>query len=429
MRILLTGANGFIGSGIAAALEGAGHTVVRAVRRPREQDLAAGVAVACDMARDVDAAVWRARLQGIEGVVNCAGILRERPGERFAQVHCEAPLALMRACADAGVRRVVQISALGAPEDAEFIASKHRFDAALAALPLDWTVLRPSVVYSPDGAYGGTSLLRAMAVLPAVIVLPGAGDQRLQPVALDDLARCVVACFADARAVGQIIEIGGPQALTMRDYLGAWRHWFGLPCARFLATPGWAVSLASAVGEWLGGGPLGRTMQRMLARGNVLQAGELQRMQTLLGVVPQPIDRALATRPCQAQDRLHARSYFLWPALLWLTAVVWLVSGVVGLRVPAEALHALFAPAGWSEGLGTQAVRAVSLLDLALGVAVLWPRTRRLALWAMLASVVGYTAVIGLVWPGVWLEPYGGLLKNLIVLPALGLLLAAQDRR
>ena len=75
------------------------------------------------------------------------------------------------------------------------------------------------------------------------------------------------------------------------------------------------------------------------------------------------------------------------------------------------------------------AVRAVSLLDLVLGLAVLWPRTRRLALWAMLASVVGYTVVIGLGWPQVWLEPYGGLLKNLIVLPALGLLLAAQDRR
>ena len=429
MRILLTGANGFIGSGIAAALEAAGHTVVRAVRRPRALDVEAGLAVACDMARDVDPAVWRARLHGVDGVVNCAGILRERPGEQFAQVHLDAPLALMRACAEAGVRRVVQISALGAPEDAEFIASKHRFDAALAALPLDWTVLRPSVVYSPDGSYGGTSLLRAMAVLPGVIVLPGDGGQRLQPVALHDLARCVVACFADARAVGQVIEIGGPQALTMRDYLGAWRHWFGLPRARALATPGWAVSLASTVGEWLGSGPLGRTMQRMLARGNVLQAGELERMQALLGVVPQPIARALATRPCQTQDRLHARSYFLFPALLWLTAVVWLVSGWVGLRMPADALQPLLAQAGWQSGPGVLAVRAVSLLDLVLGLAVLWPRTRRLALWAMLASVVGYTVVIGLGWPQVWLEPYGGLLKNLIVLPALGLLLAAQDRR
>ncbi len=429
MRILLTGANGFIGSAIAAALEGAGHAVVRAVRRPRAADVEAGRAVACDMARDRSVEIWRARLAGIDGVVNCAGILRERPGERFAQVHLDAPLALFKACEQAGVRRVVQISALGAPEDAEFIASKHRLDAALAALALDWTVLRPSVVYSAAGSYGGTSLLRAMATLPGVIAVPGDGAQRLQPVALEDLAQAVVACFADARAVGQTVEIGGPEVLTITEYLGAWRHWFGLPQAWVLRTPRALVGLSTTLGEWLGAGPLGRTMQRMLERGNVLQAGALERMDALLGLRPQPITRALAARPCQSQDRLHARTYFLFPLLQWMLAIVWLVSGVVGFITPSETIRALFAEAGLAPDAGPALVHAVSVLDLVLGAAVLWPRMARTALWLMLASVLGYTVMIGAGWPRLWLEPYGGLLKNLALLPAIALLLAARERR
>lgn len=156
---MLTGGQGFVGSGIAAALPGAGHDVVVAARRPSEAEIASGHAIACDIGRDVDPGVWLPRLHGIDAVVNCAGILRERGSDTFQTVHVEAPLALFRACMQAGVRRVVQISALGDARDAEFIASKHRCDDALALLnhgleparQLVWTVLRPPVVYSAAG--------------------------------------------------------------------------------------------------------------------------------------------------------------------------------------------------------------------------------------------------------------------------------------
>src|SRR6476659_4142868 len=119
MRVLVTGANGFIGARVVAGLRDAGHAVVAAQRLALAAD-----AIACDFARDIAAETWKPRLAGIDAVVNCAGILRETSGDTFARVHVDAPLALFRACAATGVRRVIQLSALGEAEDGEFIASK-----------------------------------------------------------------------------------------------------------------------------------------------------------------------------------------------------------------------------------------------------------------------------------------------------------------
>src|SRR5690606_36065616 len=135
---------------------------------------------------------WRPLLAGIDMVVNVAGILREAATQRFEPIQYGAPLALAQACVDTGVHRFVQISALGDPADGGFIASKHAFDEALLGLPLQAVVLRPSVVFSTAGSYGGTSLLRAMAALPGLLCVPSGGRFELQPLSVEDLAELVV---------------------------------------------------------------------------------------------------------------------------------------------------------------------------------------------------------------------------------------------
>ena len=426
MRVLLTGAYGFIGSAIASALLRAGHVVVPAVRRPRAGD---DPVIACDMGRDVRPENWLPLLAGIDAVVNCAGILRERRGESFQAVHVDAPMALFEACMRLGVRRVVQVSALGNPVDAEFLASKHRCDAALAKLPLDWTVLRPSVVYSPMGAFGGTSMLRAMACLPGVLFVPGRGEQRIQPVDLADLAASVVACLASPASHRQVIEIAGPQVLTITDYLLSWRRWFGLEAPRLVQVPQWLTSAGCQVGEWLRLGPLGRTMQRMLDHDNVAALDVLPRMEAILGVRPAALGDALVARPCQVQDRLHAFTYFLYPLMLAAIVVIWLVSGVTGFVTPQDEVRAIFEKGGLPGALGPPLVWLVSLLDFALGVLVLVPRFAQVSLLLMLASVLGYTLLIGTLWSASWFDPFGGLLKNLALIPALLYLLAWNRQR
>ena len=135
---------------------------------------------------------WRDALAGVDAVVNAAGILRETGAQTFEAIHVSAPLALARACVASGIDCFVQISALGAPSDGEFVASKHRFDEALLALPLRGIALRPSVVYAAAGSYGGTSLLRALAAFPGFQLLPGHANWPIQPIAAEDLGDLVV---------------------------------------------------------------------------------------------------------------------------------------------------------------------------------------------------------------------------------------------
>ena len=108
MNVLLLGADGFLGHHLQIALETAGHTVHRGVHRPvRRAD-----EIAVDYARDVDPGAWRGRLTGVDAVINAVGILREGRGRRFDAIHDQAPRALFVACRTAGVRRVIQVSAL-----------------------------------------------------------------------------------------------------------------------------------------------------------------------------------------------------------------------------------------------------------------------------------------------------------------------------
>lgn len=427
-RVLVVGAYGFIGAGIVAALRERGCEVVCGVRDARRNERFAGLsAVTCDMATDVRVEDWMPRLVGIDVVVNAAGILRESGRDRFETVHEAAPQALFRACEDAGVRRIVQISALGDPMDGEFVASKHRCDAELLRLNLDALVLRPSVVCSPSGSYGGTSLLRALAALPVVMPLPGDGSQRLQPVLLEDLGRIVAAAVLRPAPVRGILEIGGPHAMSVAEYLREWRHWLGFPVAYELRVPAGLARLAATIGERCGSGPLGATIQRMLERGNVAEEGAWMRVRHDLGVQARPLAEALAAHPAQTQDRLQARSYFWLPLLRVMLAALWIGSGLVGLLLPASAIEtAISAPPGASIQL---LARSTGAIDLLLGALCLSRWRPRWVLGAMLAMLLGYTLAIGVLWPQHWLDPFGGLLKNLPLIAALGLLLATEERR
>lgn len=428
MKVLVTGAAGFIGRHVVAALVSAGHEVSRGLRGG---SAAAGPAdVLCDFDLDVQPESWLPRLAGVDAVINCAGILREGRGARFESVHVAAPHALFRACEHLGIRRVIQVSALGDPADGEFIASKHRGDALLASTALDWVVLRPSVVYSTQGSYGGTSLLRAMAVTPFVLALPGDGRQRLQPIDADDLAAMIVALLAPGATSKTVIEVVGPEMLTLEDYLRQWRTWLKAPSPQVvLHVPGWLVGAVAAIGERLGSGPLGRTMNSMLARGNVGAPGSLARMQSILGRMPRTLRMALAERPSFVQDRWQARLHLLEPMLRIALVFVWIFSARVGFSTPAAEIDAMLRPVGLGPEVSIPLVRAASAIDLLLGLLLLARWRPRLVGALMIASLAGYTAFIGTMLPGAWLDPFGGLLKNVALLPAVAVMMAMAERR
>ncbi|WP_130619087.1 SDR family oxidoreductase [Dyella amyloliquefaciens] len=431
MRVLVTGAYGFIGSHIVAALSAAGHEVVCAVRSGRLDTRFPGVrAISCDMARDVTPDVWLPRLNRIDAVVNCAGILREHGKDHYETVHVQAPLALFEASARAGVHRVVQVSALGRADDGEFIASKHRCDEQLVKLGLNATILRPALVYSVRGSYGGSSLLRAMAALPAVVPVPNIATRPcVQPIAAEDVALAVVASLSDPPIGVETLELVGPESMGLGDYLQRWRRWLGLPQARLWAVPTTLVRMACRVGERLGRGPLGETMQRMLEHGHLGQSQALPQMRNRLALVPRTLERAMAEAPSHVQDRWHAQLYFALPLLRISIGLLWIASGVVGWWLPRDTVDAA-APGGLlSQSTALVLARSTASADLLLGTLCLSRWRPRWVLTGMLLMLFGYTLGIGTLWPVHWLDPLGGLLKNLPLMATLVLLLATEEKK
>lgn len=430
MRVLVTGAYGFIGAHVVAALEQAGHEVICAVRRThRDRRFGHLDAIPCDMASDVRVADWVPRLSGIEAVVNCAGILREHAGQTFDAVHRAAPTALFDACVQSGVRHVVQISAIGPPDKVPFIATKWAADDHLATLQLDWVVIRPSFVYSAIGSYGGNSLIRALAALPFVVPVAGDGRQLLQPIDVDDLAEVAARSLCTPGAFRQVLQAVGPERITFTDFLASWRQWLGLQPAKVLHLPRWLVTVATALGQRLGRGPLGQTMSVMLAEGNVGDSGAYDRLAAAVGYAPRRLAAVLRRIPSHVQDRWHARLYFLRPVLRISVALLWIGSGISGLLMEHSEGARILVTAGVPATAAGPLVLTTSMLDVVLGAAALARYRLMVTGTLMVLSVIGYTVFLGVTLPGLWVHPFGPLLKNLVLIPAILIMMATDDQR
>jgi nucleoside-diphosphate-sugar epimerase len=425
MKILLSGANGFIGRYLMGALLAAGHEVVPAVRRPEEIDrlLPEPAAIRVDMNRDVRPEDWLERLAGIDVVVNCAGVLQGRPGQSIAAIHAAAPKALFEACRRAGVRRVIQISAISAEPGAgtAYAATKLAADRFLAATDLDWVIVRPSLVHAA-GAFGGTALFRALAALPGTIPVIGRGGQPFRPIDMDDIAATILLLVEDRSINRMIIDPVGPDRVSLRDILIDLRAWLGLPPARIVSVPRWLVAAVARLGD-LVGGPVSTTALKQLEFGN---DGAPDRFTAATGIRPKGWRAVLQAHPAQWQDRWHARLYFVRPLLRASLVLTWLGSGIVGLMQPAGRLAPLLAQLELAGPVGEVMAKGFSLVDLAMALALLLRWRPGLTAALQLAVVLGYTIGLGFLMPDLWIDPFGPLLKNLPIMAAI-LALAAME--
>ncbi|PTQ83066.1 nucleoside-diphosphate-sugar epimerase [Nitrosospira multiformis] len=432
--ILITGASGFIGSHLVVALAAAGHRIVCATRQgqledirdikdPKESQL---TYIAADFTRDFDMEIWKKRLAGIDVVINAVGILREHGRQTFQALHDRAPRALFAACEAANVK-VVQISALGADENArsQYHLSKKAADDALLA-PRNKgnksVVVQPSLVYGP----GGTSaqLFNLIASLP-VIPLPGSGDQRIQPIHIDDLTQAVVKLVETDRYLHQRIPLVGPEPITFRDYLGELRHLMGLGPARFLPVPAGFVEFSARIGERLGKGLLDLETWQMLQRGNIADSATTG---ALLGRNPRPV-REFASKWEVKALRLSALLGWLQIVLRVSLAAVWFVAGAVSMGIyPVEESYVLLARVGITGSLAPIALYGAAAMDIAFGFGTLFLRNRRL-LWIAQVTLIGvYMVAITLFLPEFWLHPFGPLIKNLPILAVILLLYELEKR-
>jgi uncharacterized protein YbjT (DUF2867 family) len=248
-RVLLLGASGFIGGHVLAALAATGASVTAVCRRPPQarpatEALLAGPSGQVDWRVEpvhglITSKAWQPWLKAVDVVINCVGILRQRRGESYEDVHHHMPRAVALACAQQGVR-LVHTSALGLHENAKsrFLSSKLRGEQAVAASGADHCIVRPSLI---DGRGGfGASWLRSLARSPVHFVPTGARG-RIAAVQATDLREA----YARLAHLGSLSEwreanLGGTRDYRYGEYLQLLR---GVGDAQQPAAPAWQVPL------------------------------------------------------------------------------------------------------------------------------------------------------------------------------------------
>lgn len=423
MRILVTGATGFIGSAIVAALRKHAHDVVVCVHRKGNQRQPPGVeTVAVDYMRDLTAEAWLPRLDGVDVVVNAVGILRESAQATFTGIHHLAPRAMFQACEQSGVRRVIQISALGADKGAisRYHRTKLAADDALRASRLDWTIMQPSIVFGQRGA--STRLFLLLASLP-VIPLVGRGEQRLQPIHIDDLVVLVVNIIEHRLALKQTIVAVGPEAITMRTMLVRYRNILRMGKTFMVPVPLALMRLAARVGDVLKSGALSTETLRMLLNGNT---GSVQKTHEILGYLPRAPEDFV---PPDEADTLRIGAVWSWvrPLLLVGIAIMWVTSGLVSWNYAHDYGVALLTRLGLPLDLAEGAFIAACGVNVALGAATLLTAGRNL--WLIQLAVMGfYTFTLSWLAPQLWADPFGALIKNLPLAAVLLGLMAMPEK-
>ena len=243
-KVLVLGGSGFIGSRLVAQLATQGRSIVLPTRRTiNARHLIMLPSVQVVEADIHDEARLLQLMRGVDAVINLVGVLHSRRGKSgsaygpdFERAHVELPRKVAAACAQAGVRRLLHMSALGASASGPsmYLRSKAAGEAAALSQPaVEVTIFRPSVVFGEGDSF--LNLFASLQKFLPVVALGGA-DARFQPVYVEDVVHAFVAALEDRATTGQVVELVGPRVYTLRElvqlagrYSGHPRPVFGLP--------------------------------------------------------------------------------------------------------------------------------------------------------------------------------------------------------
>lgn len=270
--IVVFGGSGFIGRSLAVQLTQIEAKVLIPTRRlgSVKPSLRALPGIECRGADVHDPAELAQLVAGRDVVINLVGILQGSPAD-FQHAHVELTRKIIAACQQAGIRRYLHMSALGADPagPSHYQRSKAAAEALVRDSQLDWTIYRPSVVFGAEDQFLNmfARMLRFLPMLPLA-----RAQTRFQPVWVDDVARAYVAGVQRSDLIGQTLSLVGPKVYTLAELVRLAGKYAGV-ARPVIPLPDWAARLQTSMMSVLPHPPMTRDNLDSLTVDNVDPAG------------------------------------------------------------------------------------------------------------------------------------------------------------
>ena len=287
MKIVLIGASGFLGGYIVRALTADQHQCLVLTRaEDRRSTLAMQPGVELVQSDVYDPDVLAELFAGAGAVVSMAGILNEsgNGGKGFHKVHVELVEGIIQACRQAGVRRLLHLSALNAGKgSSHYLRSKGEAEEALlAADDLDVTIFQPSVIFGRGDKF--FNLFAGMLSISPFMPL-ASPNSRLQPVYAQDVADVMAASLEDPMTHGKRYELAGPQSYSLKELV----EWTARTMGKkrvIIGLPGPVSAMMAATMNLVPGKPLSWDNYQSLKTDNVSDRDDF----SYFGIEPRSID-------------------------------------------------------------------------------------------------------------------------------------------
>jgi uncharacterized protein YbjT (DUF2867 family) len=269
VKVLVTGGTGFVGPAIVRAIVDAGHDV-RALARTEKSAATAGALRAEPFLGDVtEAASLPPALEGVDAVVHLVAIRQGKP-EDFQQIMVGGTRDLIAAAKAAGVTRFVLMSALGTTDETKdevpYYGAKWEQERLLRESGLEHVIFRPSFVFGRDG--GILTTFRKLAKLAPVTPIIGSGEQRIQPIWIDDVGAYFARALDEPAAANRTFEVGGPDQVSWNEFWTRLKKALGVRRPSIHMPMGFMRANAVITERLPGDVPLTRDLLRMLELGD-----------------------------------------------------------------------------------------------------------------------------------------------------------------
>jgi nucleoside-diphosphate-sugar epimerase len=417
--IAVLGASGLIGQAVALWLSRMGFRIVPIARRfsPAQLHAFGTAAIECPFVSADSHILDRIFAENkVDIVINCVGVLQDRHRDRTEAVHRALVERLLRLLGSRDEPMLLihfSIPGDNGNDPTSFSRTKREAERMITAGSVPFVVLRPGFVVAPS-AYGGSALIRALAMLPLRLP-PREAAPAFAATDVDDIARTIAIVARrwrdgqrDCNAVWDVME---RRPSTAGDVVAAFRDHFGGPRQR-IPLPSWLMGFGARAGDlaaYFGWSPPIRTTALREMRRGV--AGNPDAWIAATGIEPASLDSMMERLPSTIQERWFARLYLAKPLILGSLVVFWTASGLIALAA-CGAATAILTSHGFPPIPARTIAIASSLVDIAVGLAVAFRSTCLAGLLAGICVSLFYMLGAAVLTPEMWIEPLGALVKT-----------------